>query len=60
MMAQRDQKPDLASAMYPALSREARQQAAEKQQAQAEQKARLKRTAENLQEVLDSFKERGR
>jgi hypothetical protein len=47
--------------MYPALSREARQQATEKQRAQAEQKARSKRTAENLQEVIDSLRrEKGR
>ena len=55
-MAEQRTRPDLASAMYPSLSREARQQAAEKQRAQAELKARLKRTASNLQEVLDSLR----
>jgi hypothetical protein len=62
MMAPRDQKQkDLASLMYPQLSREARQQAAEKQRVQAEQRERSKQTAENLQEVIDSLRrERGR
>jgi len=62
MAEQRNQKqPDLASAMYPALSREAKAREAQQVRAQAEQKARSKRTADNLQEVLDSLrKERGR
>ena len=60
-MAQRDTKPDLASALYPHLSQAAKVEQARQAQAQAEQKARLKRTADNLQEVLDSLrKERGR
>jgi hypothetical protein len=53
-------EPDIASALYPHLSRTAREQAAAEQRAQAEQKARLKRTGDNLQEVLDSLRrERG-
>jgi len=60
-MAQRDQPPpDLASAMYPALSREARQRQASEAKAQAEQRGRLKRTAANIQEVIDALhRERG-
>ena len=61
-MAQRDQKPsDLASAMWPHLSQAARAEEARQSQADAERKARLKRTADNLQSVLDSLRqERGR
>ena len=61
-MAQRDQKqPDLASALWPHLSQATRAEQARQAQAQAEQKARLKRTADNLQSVIDSLrKERGR
>jgi hypothetical protein len=60
-MAQRDQKPDLASAMWPHLSREAKAKAAQEAKAQAELKARLKRTAQHLGEVLASLREeRGR
>jgi hypothetical protein len=55
-MTQREQRPDLASAMYPHLSRAARAEAARQAQADAELKARLRRTANNLQEVLDSLR----
>ena len=60
-MAQRDTKPDLASALYPHLSQAAKAQQAVQARADAERKARLKRTADNLQSVIDSLrKERGR
>jgi hypothetical protein len=61
-MAQRDQKqPDLASAMYPALSREAKAREAWQARAQAEQKERNKRLAENLQATIDAVRrEKGR
>jgi len=61
-MAQRDQPPpDLASAMYPALSREARQRQAWEAKAQAAQQERLERTAANLQSVIDALRrEKGR
>ena len=55
-MAQRDTKPDLASALYPHLSQAAKAQQAVQARADAERKARLKRTADNLQEVLDSLR----
>jgi hypothetical protein len=60
-MAQRDQKqPDLASAMWPGLSREVRQREAEQAKAREEQKARIKRTAANLQAAIDAVRrERG-
>jgi hypothetical protein len=53
-MARRDQKPDLASAMYPALSRETKAREAWQVRAEAERKARLKRTADNLQATIDA------
>jgi hypothetical protein len=56
LMAQRDTKPDLASALWPHLSQAARAEQARQAQADAELKARLKRTANNLQEVLDSLR----
>jgi len=53
-------KPDLASAMYPNLSREARQRQASEAKAQAAQQTRLERTAANLQAVIDAWhRERG-
>jgi hypothetical protein len=61
MMAQRDTKPDLASAMYPSLSRDAKAQEAKNERWQAEQKARNKRLADNLQATIDAVRrERGR
>jgi hypothetical protein len=54
-------KPDLASAMYPALSQKRKVEEARRVQAEAEQKARSRRTADNLQAVLESLRrERGR
>ena len=59
-MTQREQKPDLASAMWPHFSREAKAKEAQQAKAQAEQKARLRRTIENLDEIIDAVrKERG-
>jgi hypothetical protein len=55
MATGRDRRPDLASALWPHLSRAAKAQEAAQARAQAEQKARIKRTAGNLQEVLDSL-----
>jgi hypothetical protein len=49
-------RPDLASAMYPSLSRRAREREAEQAKASEEQRARLKRTADNLQEALNSLR----
>jgi hypothetical protein len=46
--------------MYPNLSWEARQRQASEAKAQAEQRGRLKRTAANIQEVIDALhRERG-
>jgi hypothetical protein len=56
MATGRDQKPDLASAMYPHLSQAARVEQARQAQAQAEQKARLRRTIENLREIIDAVR----
>ena len=54
-------KPDLASAMWPHLSRAAKAEGQRQIQWQAELKERSKRTADNLQSVLDSLRtERGR
>ena len=59
-MAQRDQKPDLASAMFPSLSREVKAQQAAQARAREEQKIRSARTAANLQAVIDALrKEKG-
>jgi hypothetical protein len=55
-MTQRDQKPDLASVMYPALSQQARQQRAQEARAQAERRERNKRLADNLQATLDAVR----
>jgi hypothetical protein len=60
-MAERDQKPDIASAMWPHLSRAAKAEGQRQIQWQAELKERSKRTADNLQEVLDAVRrEKGR
>jgi hypothetical protein len=54
-------KRTVADAMWPSLSRAAREQQTWEARAQAEQKERSRRTAENLQSVLDSLRaERGR
>ena len=55
-MAERDQKPDIASAMWPHLSRAAKAEGQRQIQWQAELKERSKRTADHLQEVLDSLR----
>jgi hypothetical protein len=53
-------KPDLASAMYPALSREVKAQQAAQARAREEQKVRSARTAVNLQAAIDALRrERG-
>jgi len=49
-------KPDLASAMWPHLSRAAKAEGQRQIQWQAELKERSKRTADHLQEVLDSLR----
>jgi hypothetical protein len=49
-------KPDLASAMYPSLSRETKAQEAKNERWQAEQKARNKRLADHLQETIDAVR----
>jgi hypothetical protein len=60
-MAPREQKPDLASAMWPHLSRDVKVREVEQTKAQVEMRERLKRMAENLQEVTDAWrKEQGR
>jgi hypothetical protein len=47
---------DLASVMYPALSREAKAEEQRQARMQSEQRARSKRTVENLQSVLDALR----
>jgi hypothetical protein len=61
-MAPRDQKQaDLASAMWPHLSRAAKAEGQRQIQWQAELKERSKRTADNLQATIDAVrKEKGR
>ena len=60
-MAPRDERPDLASAMYPALSQQARQREASEAKAREEQKVRSKRLADNLQATIDAVRrEKGR
>jgi hypothetical protein len=61
MAQQRDQKQtDLASALYPHLSREVKAQQAAQVRARAEQKTRSARTAANLQAAIDALhRERG-
>ena len=49
-------KPDLASAMYPSLSRETKAQEAKNERWQAEQKARNRRLADHLQATLDAVR----
>jgi hypothetical protein len=53
---QRRGEPSIGDAMWPSLSQQARQQQAREARAQAELKARSKRTAENLQSVLDAIR----
>jgi hypothetical protein len=53
-------KPSLASALYPSLSREARQREAAEAKWRAEQKQRNQRTARHLEEAIDALRrERG-
>ena len=56
MATQREPKPDLASAMWPHLSREAKAKAAQEAKAQAELRERLKRTSDNLQATIDAVR----
>jgi hypothetical protein len=59
-MAERKHR-DLASVMWPALSREAKAEAERAAQAQAEQKMRSQKTAQHLQEAIDAVRrEKGR
>ena len=61
MATGREQKPDLASALWPHLSREAKAKAAQQAKARAELKARNKRLADNLQATIDAVRrEKGR
>ena len=54
-------KPDLASALYPHLSRDAKAKAAQEVKVREELKARSKRTVENLQATIDAVRrEKGR
>jgi hypothetical protein len=55
-MAQRDQKPDLASALYPALSAAARAKAAREVKAREELKTRNRRLADRLQATIDAVR----
>ena len=62
-MAQREPsaaKSDLASAMYPSLSREVKAQQAAQARAREEQKTRSARTAANLQAAIDSLQQEKR
>jgi hypothetical protein len=53
-------KPDLASALWPSLSREAKMKEAQKARAQAEQKAHNKRMADHLKTLTEQLRrERG-
>ena len=61
MATQREPKPDLASAMWPHLSREATAKAAQEATAQAELRERNRRLADNLQATIDAVRsEKGR
>jgi len=61
MATQREPKPDLASAMWPHLSREAKAKAAQEAKAQAELRERNRRLADNLQATIDAVRsEKGR
>jgi hypothetical protein len=60
-MAEQRPRPSLADAMWPSWSRAAKEREAQEAKARAEMKERSRRTAENLQSVLDSLRrERGR
>jgi hypothetical protein len=50
-------KPDLASAMYPALSRETRQREASEARAREEQKMRNKRMAQSLRAITEQLRQ---
>ena len=57
MMAQREQKQrDLASLMYPSLSRAAKVEQARQARTQPEQRERSRRTAENLRATIDAIR----
>jgi hypothetical protein len=49
-------KPDLASALWPSLSRDAKAKAAQEAKAREELKARLQRTKDNLQATIDAVR----
>jgi hypothetical protein len=51
-MAPREQKPDLASALWPHLSREAKAEEVQQAKAQAERKADIRRLVSNLDELV--------
>jgi hypothetical protein len=60
MPTERDRKPDLASAMWPALSRDAKAREAQQARADAARKADIRRLVSNLDELVDGLrKERG-
>jgi hypothetical protein len=61
MATGREQKPDLASALWPHLSREAKAKETQQAKAQAELRERNKRLADNLQATIDAVRsEKGR
>jgi hypothetical protein len=55
-MAEQRKHGDLASVMYPNLSREAKAKEAQQAKAQAELKARNRRLADNLQATIDAVR----
>jgi len=57
-MAQRDQKPDLASAMWPSLSRESKAQEAATAEWRAEMKRRSQELAADLRAIARRMRER--
>jgi hypothetical protein len=56
MATQRDQKPDLASALWPHLSQQAKAEAARQARWQEERKARNRRLADHLREAVDAVR----
>jgi hypothetical protein len=62
-MTRPDQKPDLASAMYPSLSREAKVKAAQEAKAREELRERNRRLAADrhaISQHIDAWRERRR
>ena len=60
-MAQRDPRPDLASAMWPHLSQATKAEEARQARIQSEQRDRNRRLADHLQETIDAVRrEKGR